>query len=141
MDALRRCFYRTRTRVTNKKNFTFILYKRKMPPMKKSRKRRSRSTKRSLKRSNKRRSRSRSNSPTRGWRSMSPSRGLERRQSKSRCGSKCFLRPANEGFPICARGSCAISCQGLHSAKNRASQYHYADIIRKADRLLTKYKC
>ena len=41
---------------------------------------------------------------------------------KRRCGKKCFLRPRDEGFPICKKGTCEISSAGLRAAYYRASQ-------------------
>lgn len=91
-----------------------------------------------------RRSRSSSGrgSVTRGWAKAAPSRGRARHALKSKCGSKCFLDPVNEKFPICAKltgrkssGSCEIDCRGVKAAYIRARQWGYDDIARKADRL------
>lgn len=82
-------------------------------------------------------------SPTRGWSSRAPQKGRERHQLKAECGEKCFLRPNDEGFPICpsprmtgGKSSCEIDCGGVQAAYNRARQYHYDDIAGKAQQLL-----
>lgn len=84
-------------------------------------------------------------SPTRGWSLRSPRRGRGRHQVMDTCGPKCFLLPEEEKFPICARCSargcsCAIDCQGLQAAYNRAQQYKYPDVAEKARKML-KQKC
>jgi len=85
----------------------------------------------------------RSGSRTRGWASMSPQRGSERHSLMKKCGKKCFLSPANEGFPVCSASrmgqGCKYNCKGIMSAKIRARQYHHNAIARSAERLLKKY--
>ena len=81
---------------------------------------------------------------------LSPAKGPARHALKKRCGTKCFLLPETEKFPICRAlnmsGStrstpCQIDCQGLRAAKSRARQWHYAAVGLKADRLLARQKC
>ena len=57
---------------------------------------------------------------TRGWKVASPARGRERSAMKKKCGSKCFLSPVKNGYPICARNTCKPDCRGIISAKVRA---------------------
>ena len=82
---------------------------------------------------------------TRGWIGRSPTRGKERHQLTQECGSKCFLLPEEEKFPICASpklnngvSKCEIDCGGVQSAKIRAAQWGYKDVEAKADILLEK---
>lgn len=109
-------------------------------PRKKSIKKRS---KHKSKRNSKRKSsgRKRRRSPTRGWKRASPQRGTARHKMMEKCGAKCFLDPANEGFPICKKGSCNIDCRGVQSAYNRARQYHREDIASKARSHLLSNMC
>ena len=83
-------------------------------------------------------------SATRGWGVDKPQRGVERHELHDQCGSKCFLRPATEGFPICPRlesgRGCTVDCRGVHAAYTRARQYHYDDVADKAAHILEK-KC
>ena len=60
----------------------------------------------------------------RGWSEIAPRKGTERHALKAKCGDACFLRPEDEGYPICPKleatdGECQVSCQGLAAAKNR----------------------
>ena len=76
-------------------------------------------------------------SRTRGWRADSPRRGTERHLLKAKCGSKCFLAPDSEGFPICPkclgkRCVCRADCRGLLAAEIRAKQYGYKKIAKTA---------
>ena len=82
-------------------------------------------------------------SPTRGWRTMSPKSPKARRTLKKSCGTKCFLSPKNNKFPICAKKSkkCIVNCKGLLSTKIRASQYGYKSISRQANLMAIKKKC
>jgi len=82
---------------------------------------------------------------TRGWKSRSPLRGRERHQLKAECGDKCFLLPEEEKFPICpspritgGKSSCEIDCGGVQAAFNRAKQWKYPEIAKKAEKLLEK---
>jgi hypothetical protein len=61
------------------------------------------------------------------WADRKPKRGVERHQLKAKCGSKCFLLPEEEKFPVCKRCSenvciCGGDCAGLLSAYRRARQ-------------------
>jgi len=60
-----------------------------------------------------------------GWHALAPKKGRERHELKARCGDNCFLRPEDEGFPICAaldraEVPCAVDCRGLAAAKSRS---------------------
>lgn len=82
-------------------------------------------------------------SPKRGnWAKNSPRVGRQRELLKARCGNKCFLRPKDNGFPVCSAYSrnCDYNCKGLFSAKARANQYGYLGIARQAEKLL-RDKC
>ena len=92
-----------------------------------------RSVKRSLKRSVGRGGR------TRGWKVSSPARGRERSAMKKKCGSKCFLSPARNGYPICARNTCKPDCRGIISAKVRAGQYKETTVMELARRMERKF--
>lgn len=92
-----------------------------------------RSVKRSLKRSVGRGGR------TRGWKVASPARGRERSTMKKKCGSKCFLSPAKNGYPICARNTCKPDCRGIISAKVRAGQYKDTAVMALARRMDRKF--
>ena len=92
-----------------------------------------RSVKRSLKRSVGRGGR------TRGWKIASPGRGRERSVMKKKCGSKCFLSPARNGYPICARNTCKPDCRGIISAKVRAGQYKETTVMELARRMERKF--
>lgn len=92
-----------------------------------------RSVKRSIKRSVGRGGR------TRGWKVASPARGRERSAMKKKCGSKCFLSPAKNGYPICARNTCKPDCRGIISAKVRAGQYKETTVMALARRMERKF--
>ncbi len=79
-------------------------------------------------------------SPSRGWSSQSPKRGIERSRMKKKCGSKCFLRPKTNGYPICTK-NCIFSCKGLSSARNRAMQYKLITVQKSAERLAKISNC
>ena len=96
-----------------------------------------RSVKRSIKRSVKR-SVGRGGR-TRGWKVASPARGRERSAMKKKCGSKCFLSPAKNGYPICARNTCKPDCRGIISAKVRAGQYKETTLMALARRMERKF--
>ena len=79
-------------------------------------------------------------SRTRGWREAAPKKGAERHQLKQQCGSKCFLQPETEGFPVCAKCvgdqcSCQIDCRGVAAANVRAHQYHHTNLYQAIDLL------
>lgn len=77
-------------------------------------------------------------SPTKGWKRLSTS---SRRILKTKCGSRCFLMPKENKFPVCAAGSCKVSCKGLVSAKVRAAQWNYPSVYKKASRMIDRKKC
>lgn len=58
------------------------------------------------------------------WGSISPKRGTERNQLKAKCGDGCFLRPQDNGYPICPKlgvgHDCQVSCEGLAAANARS---------------------
>jgi hypothetical protein len=88
-------------------------------------------------------------SKTRGWSVAAPRRGSERHELYDKCGATCFLRPEDEGFPICPAclpddpncGGCTPDCRGVASAYVRARQYHYDDIAEQAQSLEAQYAC
>lgn len=61
-----------------------------------------------------------------GWEVIKPDRGKgkdERKELRDKCGDGCFLRPKDNGFPICpklseTKGECYVDCRGLAAAKN-----------------------
>ena len=86
------------------------------------------------------------NSPTRGWAARAPQKGNDRHQLMKECGSKCFLKPDTEGFPICPKcelGNGACLCQidlgAVYSSKIRGSQWGYPEVVSKADKII-EYK-
>lgn len=76
---------------------------------------------------------------TRGWKVASPARGRERSAMKKKCGSKCFLSPPKNGYPICARNTCKPDCRGIISAKVRAGQYKETTVMELARRMERKF--
>ena len=85
-------------------------------------------------------SRKRYSSPSKGWKQKSPTRGEQRNLIKKKCGSKCFLRPKDNGFPICT-SNCLFNCSGLNAAKSRAGQYNYTSIENKAQQIALSNGC
>jgi len=79
-------------------------------------------------------------SPTRGWRKTAPRKPSARKALKSKCGSKCFLLPSENKFPICD-AACGVSCKGLVAAKVRSAQWKYPSVYRKASAMINKRKC
>ena len=75
-----------------------------------------------------------------GWSQKSPTRGEQRNLIKKKCGSKCFLRPKDNGFPICT-SNCLFNCSGLNAAKSRAGQYNYTSIENKAQQIALSNGC
>ena len=74
--------------------------------------------------------------PMQGWTSISPRKITLRRQMYKKCGSKCFLRPRDLKFPICASDlSCKAHCSGIASALSRAGQHKYTSVKRKATKM------
>jgi hypothetical protein len=76
--------------------------------------------------------------PARGWKKLKPNKTSERKSMLSRCGKKCFLLPSQLKFPICSKGSCKINCKGLVAAKNRAAQWKYSSVLKKASKMIDK---
>jgi hypothetical protein len=75
------------------------------------------------------------------WGMMAPKPEKQRQSLRKKCGTKCFLRPEDNGFPVCSartRG-CGFNCKGLFAARARAIQYNYGDIEKKADALIKKH--
>jgi hypothetical protein len=76
-----------------------------------------------------------------GWAKMlSPKPGPQRRKMMKKCGSRCFLRPSNLGYPICDRNTCKQSRKGLLAAVARGKQNHDEYVVNKARRLLKSKK-
>jgi hypothetical protein len=78
-------------------------------------------------------------SVVRGWSGEKPQRGTERHRMKKKCGSRCFLLPKSEKFPICPKSSCTPTCRGISGAKARSHQHKYTKLYSKIDRLQKKY--
>jgi len=73
-------------------------------------------------------------SATKGWEKEKPGYHQKTVMLK-RCGKKCFLA-SKKRFPICEKNTCKVSPRGVYSAYIRASQYHYKNISRKANKML-----
>jgi len=80
-------------------------------------------------------------SPTRGWRMAVPTKGKERKEMLRVCGKKCFLKPVELKYPVCAYGSCEVDCHGLYSAKIRSAQYKDKKVYKRAIKSIREYKC
>ncbi len=82
---------------------------------------------------------------TKGWKNDAPSRGSDRVALKAKCGSKCFLKPSTNGFPVCKSlkkdGNCKIDCRGIIAAKIRSKEWSYVHVREIADKLGKKYNC
>lgn len=75
------------------------------------------------------RRRRKSKSPRRKW---NPPRSPRKRSAQQkRCGSKCYLLPSQNKFPICNQ-QCNVDCRGLRAAMSRAGQYGYDSVYDKA---------
>ncbi len=88
--------------------------------------------------------RRRRSQPTTGWRERGPKRGTERHKLRENCGSRCFLLPKEEKFPICKacsknRCDCEPDCRALAAAYVRAKQWDYPEVAKKAKRLRDTY--
>jgi hypothetical protein len=84
--------------------------------------------------------------PTYGWKLRSPQKGVSRHLLLQKCGSRCFLMPEREGFPICTKyeltaPKCEMDCGGISTAYRRAKQYKYPQVAKEAKALLKKLKC
>ncbi len=82
-------------------------------------------------------------SKTRGWSLDFPIKGKERQALYRACGSRCFLGPHNLSFPVCKRCTggtcqCRIDQRGVQAAYQRARQWGYPDIARRAKSLQSK---
>jgi hypothetical protein len=75
---------------------------------------------------------------TKGWAKASPKRGKERSVMKKKCGSKCFLVPRENKYPICTM-SCKPDCRGIKSAKVRSGQYKKNSVMKLAKRMEKKF--
>lgn len=86
-----------------------------------------------------------SSSSLKKWSKMAPRSVSERRQLKTKCGSKCFLMPGKMKFPICKKcvtssckravGGCKVSKNALTSAYVRARQWGYPKVAATAKKL------
>jgi len=93
---------------------------------------------RTLRKRRTKRSTKRSKSATRGWKKQSPGTH-ERTLMMRRCGKKCFLGP-NRTFPICKKHTCKVDKRGVQAAFNRARQWGYTHIAKRAMKLLKTLK-
>jgi hypothetical protein len=75
------------------------------------------------------------------WRQKAPLTKSARQKLKSRCGSKCFLKPETLAFPICPTTSCAPVCEGLLAAFVRAKQTGRRKVARMATIRACHMKC
>lgn len=62
-----------------------------------------------------------------GWHTIQPQTQKERNVMWTKCGQKCFLVPPQKTkngwkyrYPVCPKGSCQVSTQGLAAANRRA---------------------
>ena len=78
-------------------------------------------------------------SQTKGWGKAAPKRGKERNILYDTCGPSCFLIPKDKSFPICKlvekKKDCKIDCRGLASAKVRAGEWKYDNILKFSKKL------
>lgn len=82
--------------------------------------------------------------PTKGWGKAAPRTKAEKQRVAKKCGvSKAFLLPKERKFPIVSKRatSCRPDCRALLAAKQRADQYGYASVAKKAQRLAVQAKC
>jgi len=68
------------------------------------------------------------NMPWSGWEAPGVH---ERTVMKKNCGSKCFLSPSTNGFPICDPGTCNINDKGVWAAYVRGREYASKKMRRK----------
>jgi len=83
------------------------------------------------------------NERSRGWRELSPKPGPERKELKETCGNACFLRPEDNGYPICRKlqqgeASCQVEKKGVKAALSRARQQGEEKVEFKAEVILNK---
>ena len=74
--------------------------------------------------------------PWLGWSKEQPGTH-ERTVQRKRCGSRCFMGPG-KSFPVCRRGTCKVSPDGVYAAYVRGKQYHRKTVSNKAKRWLKK---
>lgn len=84
------------------------------------------------------------------WASLKPS-NKTRKTYKKKYGTRCFLLPSQDKYPICNKYTGKIECKGLLAAHNRAAlsirrklkpkTYSYRRITQKARRLAKKHRC
>jgi hypothetical protein len=83
--------------------------------------------------------------PSKGWRELSPRRGIQRRVLYDRCGNVCFLDSKGLGFPVCSLKSpgkkCKPDCRGILAAYVRGRQYKHGTIAAHALKLAKQMNC
>jgi len=62
---------------------------------------------------------------------------IYRTSYKKRYGSRCFLRPRDNAYPVCTKGK--ISCKGIHAALYYARLNKENGVLQKAKTLKNKY--
>jgi hypothetical protein len=87
---------------------------------------------------------------TKKWSNISPSK-KHIKTYKKKHGSKCFLLPKENKYPVCNKYTGKIECKGLLAAHNRAAlsiyrklkpkTYSYKKITRKARKIAKRRKC
>jgi hypothetical protein len=75
---------------------------------------------------------------TKGWAKASPRSKKQRAVVKKRCGSRCFLQPKKNKYPICTV-SCKPDCRGIKSAKVRSGQFKHKSVMKLAKRMEEKF--
>jgi len=82
-------------------------------------------------------------SGVKGWREVSPKRGVERNELMKKCGQKCFLDPERKAYPICQKykGECKVDCRGVLAAKIRASEWKQYKIAEEANKIGKRLNC
>ena len=61
---------------------------------------------------------------------------IYRKSYKKKYGSRCFLKPRSEKYPICKNGK--ISCKGLRAAMYYGRLLHNKTVTKKARKLMRK---
>lgn len=62
---------------------------------------------------------------------------IYRKSYKKRYGSRCYLRPKNQTYPICKKGK--IDCKALHAASYYIRLNHEKKLKKKLATLKRKY--